>query len=201
MSAGIALAISRYGLQNLPMTGAVTIRSATTADAKAIAHIYRPYVLETAISFEETPPAAAEFEARMLATPRLPWLVAVREGTVVGYCYASRHHARASYRWSADVSVYVAPSERGRGVGRLLYGELLPLVRGLGYVSVFAGITLPNDASVGFHEAFGLTSVGVYRNVGFKHNAWRDVGWWQLTFTDPPEQPAEPRPWVPPDVI
>jgi L-amino acid N-acyltransferase YncA len=203
MSAGIALAISRDCLQNLPMTDSdtavVMVRAATTADAAAIAAVYRPYVLETVISFEETPPTAEEFEARMLATPRLPWLVAVRAGTVAGYCYASRHHARAAYRWSADVSVYVAPSERGRGVGRLLYGELLPLVRALGYVTVFAGITLPNDASVGFHEAFGLTPVGVYRNAGFKHNAWRDVGWWQLTFTGPPEQPAEPQPWLPPD--
>ena len=181
------------------MTGPVTVRVATTADAAAIADIYRPYVLETAISFEETPPTAAEFEARMLATPRLPWLIAVREGAVVGYCYASRHAARASYRWAADISVYIVPSERGHGVGRLLYGELLPLVRDLGYVSVFAGITVPNDASVGFHEAFGLTPVGVYRTVGFKHNKWRDVGGWQLTFTDPPDRPAEPKPWVPPD--
>lgn len=200
MSARIALAIPTDDLQNLPMTGPVTVRAATTVDAAAIADIYRPYVLETAISFEETPPMPAEFEARMLATPRMPWLVAVRDGAVVGYCYASRHHARASYRWSADVSVYVAPSERGQGVGRLLYGELLPLVRDLGYVSVFAGITLPNDASVGFHQAFGLTPVGVYRNVGFKHNKWRDVGWWQLTSIDPPDQPPQPRAWVPPDV-
>ena len=177
----------------------VTVRAATTADAAAIAAIYRFYVLETVISFEETPPTAAEFEARMLATPRLPWLVAVRGETVIGYCYAGRHHARASYRWSADVSVYLGPSELGRGVGRQLYSELLPLVRALGYVNVFAGITLPNAASVGFHEAFGLTPVGVYRTVGFKRNAWRDVGWWQLTFTDPPAKPAEPRPWVPPD--
>jgi phosphinothricin acetyltransferase len=135
----------------------------------------------------------------MLATPRLPWLVAVRAATVVGYCYASRHAARASYRWSADVSVYLPPSERGRGVGRLLYSELLPVVRSLQYVSVFAGIALPNDASVGIHEAFGFTPVGVYRNVGFKHNEWRDVGWWQLTFADPPVTPAEPRAWEPPD--
>jgi L-amino acid N-acyltransferase YncA len=182
------------------MSAPVTVRAATTADAAAIADIYRPYVLETAVSFEETPPTAAEFEARMLAAPRLPWLVAIRESTVVGYCYASRHAARASYRWAADVSVYLAQNERGRGIGRLLYTELLPLVQALGYVSVFAGITMPNDASVGFHEAFGLTPVGVYRNVGFKHNKWRDVGWWQLTFTDPPEQPAEPKTWVPPDL-
>jgi L-amino acid N-acyltransferase YncA len=183
-----------------PVTDPTTIRAATTADAAAIADIYRTYVLETVISFEETPPTAAEIEARMLATPRMPWLVAVRAGTVVGYCYASRHAARASYRWAADVSVYLAPGERGRGVGRLLYSELLPLVQSLGYVSVFAGISLPNEASVGFHEAFGLTPVGVYRTVGFKHNAWWDVGWWQLTFTDPPDQPAEPTPWVPPDL-
>lgn len=182
------------------MVDGLTVRAATIDDAAAIAGIYAPYVLETVISFEETPPTAAEFEARMLATPRLPWLVAVRADTVVGYCYASPHKTRASYRWSADVSVYVDPSERGRGVGRLLYGELLPLVWSLGYVSVFAGIALPNDASVGFHQAFGLTPVGVYRNVGFKHNKWRDVGWWQLTFADPPDEPAEPKPWVPPDL-
>lgn len=200
MSAGIALAISPEDVQNLPMTDRVTVRAATPADAAAIADIYRPYVLQTAISFEETPPTAAEFEARMLSTPRLPWLVAVREGAVVGYCYASRHAARASYRWSADVSVYVATNSRAGGVGRLLYSELLPLVRGLGYISVFAGITLPNDASVGFHETLGLTPVGVYRNVGFKHNKWRDVGWWQLTFADPPDQPAEPQAWALPDL-
>ena len=182
------------------MVDGLTVRAATTADAAAIADIYAPYVLETVVSFEEIPPTPAEFEARMLSTPRLPWLVAVRGDSVVGYCYASPHKTRASYRWSADVSVYVAPDERGHGVGRLLYGELLPLVRSLGYVSVFAGIALPNEASVGFHEAFGLTPVGVYRNVGFKHNKWRDVGWWQLTFADPPDQPAEPKPWVPPDV-
>src|SRR5471030_1627612 len=115
MSAGIALAISPEGRQNLPMTGPLTVRAATTTDAAAIADIYRHYVLETAISFEETPPTTAEFEARVLATPRLPWLVAGREDAVVGYCYASRHAARASYRWSADVSVYVAPGERGAG--------------------------------------------------------------------------------------
>jgi L-amino acid N-acyltransferase YncA len=200
MPTRIALAILPDDLQNLPMTDPVTVRPASTADAAAIADIYRPYVLDTAISFEEAPPTAAEFEARMLATPRLPWLVAVRNDAVVGYCYASAHRARAAYRWSTDVSVYVAPSERGRGVGRLLYSELLPLVQGLGYVSVFAGITLPNDASVGFHEAFGLTQVGIYRNVGFKHNKWRDVGWWQLTFTDPSDQPPEPKAWLPPDL-
>ncbi len=200
MPAQIALAIPPEDLQNLSMTDSVTVRAAATSDAAAIADIYRPYVLETAISFEEVPPTAADFEARMLATPRLPWLVAVRANSVVGYCYASLHKARASYRWSADVSVYVAPSDRGRGVGRLLYDSLLPLVRDLGYVSVFAGITLPNDASVGFHEALGLTQVGIYRNVGFKHNKWRDVGWWQLTFTDPPDQPDEPRAWTQPDV-
>jgi L-amino acid N-acyltransferase YncA len=208
MSAGIALAIPPSDLQNLfmaaavtdPVTHPVTVRAATPSDAEPIAAIYAPYVVETVISFEETPPTAAEFEARMLATPRLPWLVAVRADAVVGYCYASPHRTRAAYRWSADVSVYVAPSERGRGVGRLLYGELLPLVRSLGYVSLFAGIALPNAASVAFHEAFGFTPVGIYRNVGFKQNAWQDVGWWQLTTTNPPDQPPEPRAWVPPDI-
>jgi len=175
----------------------VSVRAATTADAEAIAAIYAPMVQHSPTSFEEEPPDPDELERRMRARPRLPWLVAQTPDRVVGYAYAAQHRRRPAYRWSADSSVYVDPSHHGRGVGRLLYERLIEEMTALGYVSLFAGIALPNDASVGLHEAVGFRPVGVYRSVGFKHGQWRDVGWWQRPLAEPPEAPAEPRAWTP----
>jgi len=180
------------------MTGAgIGVRAATTADAESVAAIYAPVVTGTGISFEETPPAPDEIRRRMLASPRLPWLVADDAGRVAGYAYASAHRQRPAYRWSADCSVYLDPAYRGRGLGRLLYEHLISEVRDLGYVSLFAGIALPNEASAGLHEAVGFRLVGVFRNVGYKLGAWRDVGWWQRPLRDAPAGPVEPRPWAP----
>ncbi len=176
----------------------VAIRPAAVADAAALAAVYAPYVTAGYASFMEQPPPAAEFEVRIAARPRLPWFVAVASGTVLGFAYASQHRARAAYRWSVDCSVYLGDGVHRRGIGRALYEVLVPEVRALGYVSAYAGIALPNAASVGLHEAMGFTSVGVYRSVGFKFGSWRDVGWWQLALCEPPAVPAEPREWQPP---
>lgn len=175
----------------------LSVRAATPADAERLAAIYAPMVEQSPTSFEEVPPDAAELERRMLARPRLPWLVAENTDDVVGYAYAAQHRQRPAYRWSADSSVYVDPRHHGRSVGRLLYARLIEQMTGLGYVSLFAGIALPNDASVALHEAVGFRPVGVYRSVGFKHGQWRDVGWWQRMLVDPPASPVEPRPWAP----
>jgi L-amino acid N-acyltransferase YncA len=169
------------------------IRAATASDAAGIAGVYAPYVLETAVSFEEVPPTAEEMARRM--TPDLPWLVEADGDEVLGFAFASPHRSRAAYRWAVDVSVYLDASVRRRGLGRGLYAALLPVVTRLGYVRAFAGVTLPNEASVGLHESMGFTAVGVYREVGFKLGSWRDVGWWQLALQSPPQDPAEPRPW------
>ena len=107
------------------------------------------------------------------------WLVAERGGEVVGYTYGSPHRSRAAYASSCDVAVYVAPAVARQGVGRALYGALLPLLAE-NYHAAFAGIALPNAASIALHEAMGFTHLGIYREVGWKLGAWRDVGWWQL---------------------
>ncbi|HUR14929.1 MAG TPA: arsinothricin resistance N-acetyltransferase ArsN1 family B [Mycobacteriales bacterium] len=170
------------------------IRPATASDAAAVAAVYAVYVLGSVATFEEVPPTADEVRGRL--ANGLPWLVAEEDGAVVGYAYAGPHHPRAGYRWSVTVSVYVDAEHHGRGLGKALYGELLPLLAELGYIRAFAGITLPNDASVGLHEALGFTPVGVYRSTGFKHGQWRDVGWWQRALqVPPPGSPPEPRRW------
>lgn len=162
-----------------------TIREATLTDAPAIAAIYAPIVSDTAISFEEEPPSPEEMGQRIETTLlSYPYLVAERLGQVVGYAYASQHRARPAYRWSADVSVYVHEQARSAGVGRALYEQLLAQLATRNFHAVFAGIALPNSASVALHEAVGFSLIGVYREVGFKLGEWRDVGWWQLVLGD-----------------
>jgi phosphinothricin acetyltransferase len=170
------------------------LRLAHAADGAALAAIYAPSVTDAATSFELTPPTATEMAMRVsTVTAHAPWLVLERSGMVAGFAYASPHKERAAYQWSVDVSVYVGAAHRRSGVARALYGALFALLRAQGFYKAHAGITLPNPASVGLHEAFGFLPVGVYRSVGFKLGAWRDVGWWQLTLRDPVGVPAVPR--------
>lgn len=178
------------------MTGAPVIRLADPArDAAAAAEIYRPSVETGLASFESEAPDADEMAERMRATlERTPWLVADLDGRVVGYAYAGPHHRRAGYRWSVNVSVYVAEGFAGRGIGRSLYEELLAILRRQRFVNAYAGITLPNPASVALHEAIGMRRIGLYERVGFKHGAWRDVAWYGLRLLEPATPPDEPIP-------
>jgi phosphinothricin acetyltransferase len=157
------------------------LRLATNADAAGIAEIYAPIVTSTPTSFEIDPPDETEITRRLHETMRIyPWLVCVEGGRVAGYAYGSRHRARAAYNWSVEVSAYVHPEFQRRGIGRGLYVSLFQILKAQGYCNAYAGITLPNAASVGLHEAAGFQPVGVYRNIGYKLGAWHDVGWWQL---------------------
>jgi L-amino acid N-acyltransferase YncA len=178
------------------------IRPASTSDAAAILAIYAPAVTDSVISFEEEVPTVDQIVGRMTSRPAMPWLVAQddeRDGEIAGYAYGSQHRQRAAYRWAADCSVYLAPHYHRRGIGTLLYKALFGELRDLGYLSMYAGITLPNDASVGLHEHLGFVPVGVYRNVGFKHGRWLDVGWWTMPLVDNlPAAPADPTEWAPP---
>jgi L-amino acid N-acyltransferase YncA len=163
-------------------------------DAAACAAIYAPSVTEGVASLEERAPEAHEMADRIRITARShPWLVAEIDGEVVGYAYGSRHHDRAAYRWSADVTVYISAAHHRRGVGRALYGALFELLERQGIYEVCAGVTLPNDPSVGLHESLGFRPVGVYRDVAFKFGEWYSVGWWQMSLQPHPDgrAPAE----------
>ena len=171
------------------------IRLARAGDAAQLAAIYAPIVRETVISFELEPPSADEMRARIEKTLAVfPWLVWEGEGRVLGYAYASKHRERRAYQWSVDVSCYVHPDARGRGIGAALYRALLRILRKQGFQMAYAGIALPNEASVRLHEAVGFTPVGIYREAGYKLGAWRDTGWWQCRVGDAPADPAQPTP-------
>ncbi len=173
-----------------------SIRPAEADDAGGVAAIYAPIVRNTPISFELDPPDADEMKRRIERTAaRTPWLVCTTGTALVGYAYATGHRERAAYRWSVDVSAYVHEAARGRGVGAGLYEALLGILRVQGFHRAYAGITLPNAASVGLHESVGFRPVGVYRAVGFKCGTWHDVGWWERALAEASDSPAEPVPF------
>lgn len=176
------------------MSDELTVRLADPdRDAEAIASIYRPAVEDSAASFEEVAPDQEEMATRMRRVlTGTPWLVAESRSQVIGYAYAAPHRKRAGYRWSVDVSAYVHPEWRGRRVGRTLYDALLPLLLAQGFVNVYAGIGLPNPASVALHESIGMRRIGVYDRVGYKFGAWYDVAWYGIRIADPVGQPDEP---------
>lgn len=172
------------------------IRLASEADAAAIRDLYAPFVETTTVSFELVPPPVDEMARRIAARQDThPWLLAEDGGRILGYAYAGPFSARPAYLWSVEASVYIDKSAQRRGVGRALYAALLGLLGAQGYHRAFAGISLPNPASVGLHEAMGFSPVGVYRAVGWKFGRWHDVGWWQRTLpgVGPDDVPEPPR--------
>jgi L-amino acid N-acyltransferase YncA len=182
------------------MMARMDIRLAGPGDAAGIQAIYGPVVAETATSFEYEVPDAAEMARRVAARwPAHPWLVAVDsdggdggEDGVLGYAYAGPFSGRTAYTWSTEVSVYVHPDAHRRGIGRSLYAALFALLRRQGYRRAYAGVTLPNPASVGLHEAVGFVPVGCYARVGWKFGAWHDVGWWQRSLDGEDRDAAPP---------
>lgn len=176
----------------------IAIRAATPDDAAAIAAIYAPHVLTGTASFEIDPPDARAMRTRMTASDGLyPWMVAtngeVDGGGVIGYAYASKFRDRPAYRYVCETSIYLTDASSGSGVGRLLYAALVNTLRTQGFVQAIGAITLPNDRSIKLHEAVGFRRAGVYRDVGFKHGQWIDVGFWQVQLNDPAVPPVEPR--------
>lgn len=157
-----------------------TIRLGEAGDFAAMLEIYAPYIKETAITFETEVPPLDEFSARLSGFMDLyPLIVAARGGSIAGYAYAHRIGERAAYAWNAELSVYLDPAFQGAGIGRRLCTTLLDLLAAQGVRNVFSLITVPNDASIGLHEALGFSPMGIQRQAGFKCGAWHDVAWYQ----------------------
>ena len=164
----------------------VVVRDARPADATAVAAIYNHFITNTLVTFEEER-LAEEAMARRITEVQdagLPWYVAESGGSVVGYAYGTKWHKRHGYRFSAEVTVYLAPDQGGKGIGTALYTPLLDKLRDLGFRSAIGGIALPNDASVALHEKFGFKKVAHYERIGVKFGQWLDVGYWQCHLQD-----------------
>jgi L-amino acid N-acyltransferase YncA len=171
----------------------VEIRVAIASDAKEIRDIYAPNIIHTAYTFETEVPSVAEFEQRIKKyTEKFPWLVCLVNGKIAGYVYATSHRDREAYQWTCESSVYIHDDFKGKGIGKRLYAVLFELLKQEGYKTIYAGITLPNDASVLLHEKCGFKHFATYENVGYKLGAWQKVGWWKLQINDYDQKPSPP---------
>ena len=175
------------------MSDAPFIRQATTADAAALLDIYRPYVENTAVSFELVAPTVDEFAARIAkALSRWEWLVAEHDGKCIAYAYGSSHREREAYAWCGEVSAYVHPAHRGRRVAQHLYNALFDKLQARGYCNAYAGIALPNEASIALHRSVGFTPIGVFKSAGRKFGAWHDIAWFGRVLRNEPLSQQRP---------
>ena len=171
------------------------VRPASTQDAAACVAIYRPYVHETAISWETEVPTTAEMAKRIAGLRAThEWLVLERDEQVIGFAYGQPLKRLATFRWSTETGIYVDADHRRSGGGRQLYRQLLRRLAERGYRQAFAGITQPNEASNGLHRSFGFQDAGLFRSAAWKDGGWHDVAWMQLELrgTGGQDQPLIP---------
>ena len=166
------------------------IRPALSSDASSILEIYAHFILNTTASFEAEVPTIEDFTKRIIINQESwPWLVYESDGVIAGYAYASKHRERAAYQWCVETSVYLEGRFQQKGIGTILYQTLFQILKYQGCRNVYAGITLPNEKSVNFHEKMGFRKIADYTNIGYKFNQWNTVRWYELqlnNFTDPP---------------
>lgn len=156
------------------------IRQAVASDAEKILAIYRPIVEATAISFELVPPSLEEIASRIASVLNThEWLVAYNSSGIAGYAYASQYRPREAYRFTTETTVYVKADQRGKGVAKTLYDALLESLGSREFRRAYAGIALPNAASVALHKAVGFEPIGIFPEAGCKFERWHDVSWWQ----------------------
>ena len=163
----------------------VSLRLADIEDAASISAIYNPYVESSFVTFEQLRVDPEEMARRVhdVGSKDFPWYVAVEADSLVGFAHATPWKSRSAYRFSAEVTVYVAPGNARRGIGTRLQTAVLTALRQAGFHTAIAGIALPNPASVALHKQLGFQKVAHLSQVGFKMLRWVDVGYWQLIFT------------------
>ena len=182
----------------------ITIRTATLSDAQALLNIYAPYVEHTAITFEYDVPSVEEFAFRIKNTlHKYPYLVAEKNGRLLGYAYASPFHERPAYDWAVETSIYVDQNIKHQGIGRRLHDALEDALRSQGILNMNACIAYPPEEdeyldrnSVEFHTHMGYRLVGEFYKCGYKFHRWYNMVWMEklignhLSDQKPPKFPA-----------
>lgn len=157
------------------------IRTVQTKDIREICTIYNYYIENTTITFEEEPISDDEMGKRINEiVPSYPWLVYEYNETVLGYAYATRWRARAAYRHSVELSIYISKDNLGKGIGKKLYETILAELRKTDVHAVIGGMSLPNEPSEKLHESLGFKKIAEFKEVGYKFQKWIDVGYWEL---------------------
>jgi len=170
------------------------IRLATVNDAEGLLAVYKPYVETTASTFEYDVPSVDEFRKRINAIiPEYPWLVCEREGVIVGYAYAHKHRERVAYQWSPESTIYLSKEMHGTGIARIMYEAVFEILKLQGFINVFASVLSTNINSNRFHKAMGFEEIGLFKNIGYKYEAWHSNYWYQLSLSEHTLNPPAPK--------
>jgi len=157
------------------------IRTVEIKDIQEVCSIYNYYIVNSTITFEEEPISVDEMKKRIFdVTPSYPWLIYEDQGIVLGYAYASRWKARAAYKHSVELSIYMSKDNVGKGFGKKLYEALLAELGKIDVHAVIGGMSLPNEQSKMLHESLGFKKIAEFKEIGYKFNKWIDVGYWEL---------------------
>ena len=174
------------------------IRQASIEDAPSLLSIYRPYVENTAITFEEDPPSLEDFQHRIASTLEwYPYLAALADGRLAGYAYAGPFHPRKAYDHAAELSIYVAPPVHHRGLGKALYGQLESILLSQQVFNLYACIAvtkgedpfLPKDSPL-FHRSLGFKTLGRFEKCGYKFGRWYNMIWMEKLIGEHKNQQA-----------
>lgn len=172
------------------------IRLANSKDIKKIKEIYKPYVEETAITFEYSVPDEKEFLRRMNCVQKqFPWLVLEYDNQVVAYAYASDFSERAAYQWDAELSVYVSKEFQGKKIGTILYRTIIELLHLQGYYNLYGLLVYPNESSERLHTSFGFKRTAIFKNAGNKFGNWYDVLYMEKQLREYENNPTIPIPF------
>jgi phosphinothricin acetyltransferase len=171
----------------------VIIRDVNSGDAGALAGIYQYYVEHFAYSFEYAAPSTDEFAKRIAGIAgRFPFFVCENGGKngseqggenggeILGFAYAHPFHERKAYQWVCETSIYARQGCTQKGIGSLLYGELLPALKRQGFVKAYAVLGCPNEGSGIFHQKMGFTLEATLAQVGYKLGSWHDIEYYSI---------------------
>jgi L-amino acid N-acyltransferase YncA len=159
----------------------MNIRPVYLTDAAQIAEIYNYYILNSHQTFETESLTASEMQQRIAEiTVKYPYLVAEEDNEILGYTHAARFGFRQAFEYSADVSIYVKNAAKQKGIGTRLYFDLFDELAETNIHAIIAGISLPNDSGVRFHEKLGFKKVAHFNEIGYKLGRWVDVGYWEF---------------------
>lgn len=175
----------------------VIVRAAALDDAPRLVEIYDYYVKNTVITFEYTTPSVDEFKGRMAHTlEKYPYLVAERDGVVIGYAYAGPFVGRAAYDWAVETTIYLDANMRHAGIGGKLYRVLEDVLKAMGILNLNACIGYPKQDdeyltsnSADFHAHIGYSMVGRFHDCGYKFYRWYDMVWMEKMLGPHPDKP------------
>lgn len=170
----------------------ITFRMSDVSDAEELLSIYRPYVTDTAITFEYEVPSVEEFKNRIKETLEgYPYIVCEYKDKIVGYAYAHRYGERAAFQWDVELSIYLDMNYKSLGIGKILYNKVIEILKLQNVQNIYACITSANDKSIKFHEKMGFEFIGIFKDTGYKFDKWYDITWFGMRVKDKNEKPVK----------